>query len=108
MNTPADMSLKAEISLEVPMIQATEAMGVEAMVTVIVHLKTMAQVTIQELVTVGTGLKLNQLATTMRNSLSAWEFGSVIQRQRSTLAMAVLEIVVQIHEEIESAYNAHC
>ena len=71
MNTPADMSLKAETSLEVPMIQATEAMGVEAMVTVIVHLKTMAQVTIQELVTVGTGLRLNQLATTMRNSLSA-------------------------------------
>ena len=82
--------------------------------------KTMNQDTSQELVTVGTGLRLNQLATTMRNSLSAWEFGSVIQRQRSTLAITVLELeavitlvvhtqaMVTEHEEIESAYTAHC
>ena len=66
------MSLKAETSLDVQIVTATKAMAsaVEAEV-VIVNNKTMAQVTTQELVTVGTGLRLNQLATTMRNSLNA-------------------------------------
>ena len=65
------MSLKAETSLDVhQMITATEAMA-SAVEVVIVNNKTMAQLTTQELVTVGTGLRLNQLATTMRNSLNA-------------------------------------
>ena len=66
------MSLKAETSLDAQIVTATKDMAsvVEAEV-VIVNLKTMAQLTTQELVTVGTGLRLNQLATTMRNSLSA-------------------------------------
>ena len=76
MNTPADMSLKAE-TLLVPKMTTTVAMAMATameteteMATVIVH-KTTNQDTSQELVTVGTGLRLNQLATTMRNSLSA-------------------------------------
>ena len=73
MNTPADMSLKAETLLEVPKMTTTVAMAMATeveMATVIVHPKTTNQDTSQELVTVGTGLRLNQLATTMRNSLS--------------------------------------
>ena len=77
MNTPADMSLKAE-TLLVPKMTTTVAMAMATameteteMATVIVHPKTTNQDTSQELVTVGTGLRLNQLATTMRNSLSA-------------------------------------
>ena len=70
MNTPADMSLKAETSLDVQIVTATKAMA-SAVEVVIVNNKTMAQLTTQELVTVGTGLRLNQLATTMRNSLNA-------------------------------------
>ena len=57
------MSLKAETSLAVPMITTTEAMdtAMEAeMVTIIVHLKTMTQVTSQELVIVAHGLRLNR------------------------------------------------
>ena len=67
------MSLKAETSLDVhQMIRATEAMAsaVEAEV-VIVNNKTIAKLTTQELVTVGTGRRPNQLATKMRNSLNA-------------------------------------
>ena len=74
MNTPADMSLKAETLLEVPQMKATvgnttatETETAET-ATVIVHPKTTNQDTSQELVTVGTGLRLNQLATTMRSS----------------------------------------
>jgi len=73
MNTPADMSLKAETLLEVPKMTTTVAMAMATeteteMATVIVHPKTTNQDTSQELVTVGTGLRLNQLATTMRSS----------------------------------------
>ena len=74
MNTPADMSLKEETLLEVPKTTTTVAMAMATateteteMATVIVHPKTTIQDTSQELVTVGTGLRLNQLATTMRN-----------------------------------------
>jgi hypothetical protein len=68
------MSLKAETLLEVLKMTTAVAMATETeteMPTVIVHPKTTNQDTSQELVTVGTGLRLNQLATTMRNSLSA-------------------------------------
>ena len=72
------MSLKAETLLEYLMITTTVAMAsatvtaMEAeMATIIVHLKTMTQATSQELVIVASGLRLNQLATTMRNSLNA-------------------------------------
>ena len=75
MNTPADMSLKAETLLEVPQMKATvgnttatETAETAETATVIVHPKTTNQDTSQELVTVGTGLRLNQLATTMRSS----------------------------------------
>ena len=57
------MSLKAETSLAVPMITTTEAMdtAMEAeMATIIVHLKTMTQVTSQELVIVAHGPRLNR------------------------------------------------
>ena len=71
MNTPADMSLKAETLLEVPQMKATvgntTATETAETATVIVHPKTTNQDTSQELVTVGTGLRLNQLATTMRS-----------------------------------------
>ena len=68
------MSLKEETLLEYLMITTTEAMAsatataMEAeMATIIVHLKTMTQATSQELVIVASGLRLNRLATTMRN-----------------------------------------
>ena len=72
MNTPADMSLKAEISLEdlktasVATATAT-AMEAETETTITVHHKTITQDTSQELVIVAPGPKLNQLATLMRN-----------------------------------------
>ena len=72
MNTPADMSLKAETLLEVPKMTTTVAMAMATaleaeIATIIVHLKTMTQATSQELVIVASGLRLNQLVTTMRN-----------------------------------------
>lgn len=72
MNTPADMSLKAEISLEdlktAPVATATAtAMEAETETTTTVHHKTITQDTSQELVIVAPGPKLNQLATMMRN-----------------------------------------
>ena len=65
------MSLKAETLLEVPKMTTTVAMATATeteTATAIVHPKTTIQDTSQELVTVGTGLRLNQLATTMRSS----------------------------------------
>ena len=71
MNTPADMSLKAEISLEdlktAASVATATAMEAETETTITVHHKTITQDTSQELVIVEPGPKLNQLATMMRN-----------------------------------------
>ena len=70
MNTPADMSLKAEISLEdlkTASVATATAMEAETETTITVHHKTITQDTSQELVIVAPGPKLNQLATMMRN-----------------------------------------
>ena len=55
------------ITTTVAMASATVTAMEAEMATIIVHLKTMTQATSQELVIVASGLRLNQLATTMRN-----------------------------------------
>ena len=88
------MSLKEETLLQDQTVQATsvamamEATGiVEAMDTVIVAFTTKTRApTTQELATEVSGLKQSRLATVMRNSLSALEYGFATLRPRNTLA----------------------
>ena len=79
MNTPADLSLKAEISLEDKIttttittettgMATTIAMETETIDIIITHHNNSKPITIsQELVIVAPGPRLNQLATKMRN-----------------------------------------
>ena len=95
MNTPADMSLKAETYQEDQVVQATSvATGmVEATETEIAASSTQMRAPItQELATEASGLRLSRLAMVMRSSLSASESGFAIPRPHNILATIATEM----------------